>query len=351
MTGDESLEAQFAESVKAQTVDDFEIVCISEPGADSPGEELDGLAACTVTAGGTAGDRRMAGLERCNGEFVLFADTEERFSPAMLQVFSAHAEKNPEMEMAIFHTQLYDRMEKRYLTRHIAPRKLPAPEPFNPVFHADKVYQRFGASPLNRLYKRAFLTERGDAFSGMTAHGDDPGVVAHMAQASSVISCLLPLAIARIDPAGEARALGSMRLRDEMEGLVRAVRRFDVDGQSRAFLPSALEWLVDRCVATLGLLSREEAILYMDDMRELALPAVRELADKDMNPSRWRSLDAFELACLDRVALYEKGVALSDELKECGYERARLELMADRLRKSIPKDDGEKPKRRGLFRR
>jgi len=358
LTGDEEAEDIFAESVKAQVLDDFELVCVTDSGHPAPGERLAGLATSVVAADGGAGNRRNAALPACTGEYVLFTDTETKLSPALVQSLAAQIEgaskgkgKEPP-QVVVFHAQRYDVERKTYLTRRMSTRRAMSIEPYAPVFHAGRVFQRLGAGTANKAFSRSFLEECRIPFSALAAHDDDTGAMRLLARAERVISTSFPLSIAKFNPAEEACTLGPDGSMGRLEDAVALVEEFDTEGQTRAFLPSALEWLVGSCVTHLDLLDGNGKERFMDDMREVARPVVERLATADMKPHSWGSYDRFAAACLDRLELFERCSSLAEDCKERDYERARLELMAQRLRAAAGgAETAEKPKRRGLFRR
>lgn len=358
MTGGEEAEALFAESVAAQVLDDFELVCMADASHPTPGERLAGLASAVVEAEGGAGARRNAAIPACTGDYVLFADTETKLSPALVQSLSAQVDKASQgkgkepPQVVVFHTQLYDMPRKSYLSRRMSSRRATVLEPYTPAFHSNRVFQRLGAGTANKLYSCAYLQESGIPFAAAAAHDDDTGSMRLLARAERVLSTAFPLAIARFDPESEARSLGPEGSRRRIEDAAALVESFDVEGQARAFLPSALEWLAGTCVAHLDLLDEGGKARFMDDMREVARPVMERLATAEMKPRAWAHIDRFEAACLDRLELFERCSTLAEECKETGYERARLEFMADRLRAAAGgAESAEKPKRRGLFRR
>ncbi|HZX05953.1 bifunctional glycosyltransferase/CDP-glycerol:glycerophosphate glycerophosphotransferase [Kribbella sp.] len=158
------------DSVLGQSFTDFEVIGVDDADPDGSGRILDEYAAVDprvrvlhLDENVGLGPARNAGLKECRGEYVLFLDADDSYTPGSLEAIAARAEATNGPDIVMFD---YERIfwDGRVLgsQRHDAFAREGAG-----VFTAAErpIFLTFLEVVWNKAYRRAFLTRHGFAFT------------------------------------------------------------------------------------------------------------------------------------------------------------------------------------------
>ncbi|GAA1112722.1 bifunctional glycosyltransferase/CDP-glycerol:glycerophosphate glycerophosphotransferase [Kribbella jejuensis] len=158
------------DSVLGQSFTDFEVIGVDDADPDGSGRILDEYAAVDPRVRAVhldenvgLGPARNAGLKECRGQYVLFLDADDSYTPGSLQAIAQRIDATNEPDIVMFD---YERMfwDGRVLgsQRHDAFAREGAG-----VFTAAErpIFLTFLEVVWNKAYRRAFLTRHGFAFT------------------------------------------------------------------------------------------------------------------------------------------------------------------------------------------
>ena len=159
------------ESILDQTLADIEIICIDD-GSTDPSHELiqkyaerDGRIRLVTEQNAGPAHARNNGIRYATGEYIAFLDADDFFEPSMLEVlYDTAASKS--LDIAISDYDLYHSREARF-EKH-------TPLSFVEIFEGgkitsqneipDTIFQTVDGFLWNKLFRRAFLEEKGLSF-------------------------------------------------------------------------------------------------------------------------------------------------------------------------------------------
>lgn len=155
---------QCLDSLCAQTMTDFEIICVNDGSTDDSAEILaeyaakDGRFVIVNTENCGAGAARNAGLKIACGKYLLFVDSDDWFEPAMLSTAYREAERT-NADITIFRSMQYDN-ETGNLTPCTYSLRLDLLPQFRPFSARDiegGVFRNIMGWAWDKLYKRSFV--------------------------------------------------------------------------------------------------------------------------------------------------------------------------------------------------
>lgn len=167
------------DSLLAQTLSDFEVICVDDGSTDGSMEILSEYGACderfqTISRTNSgAGAARNAGIEIARGEYLLFLDADDFAEPRLLEAAYRQC-KADTADIAVFHSQFYDvRTGRSYPAERLLRRDLlPADRPFSRAHIPNYILTFSSPAPWNKLYRRDFVTRSGLRFQEIRRTND-----------------------------------------------------------------------------------------------------------------------------------------------------------------------------------
>ena len=144
-----------ADSIRAQTVRDYECILVDDGSTDGSGALCDELAAedprfrVVHKPNGGLSDARNAGLDAARGDFVSFVDADDLLPPRALEALAARSEADG-LDVAVGNVELHDLATGE--RRLFAPLSTPRPK--------GVLDELFNVSACNKLYRRSVFATR-----------------------------------------------------------------------------------------------------------------------------------------------------------------------------------------------
>ncbi len=152
------------DSLRCQTMTDFELICVDDGSKDETPEilaeyaQVDSRVKLLPQQNQGAGPARNSGLALATGEFVIFLDGDDIFEPNMLEAMTRRGEETG-ADIIVCRSDSFD---------HVTGKKLPsawmnkdyflhADEIFAPHEQRESLFQLFYGWPWDKLYRRDFL--------------------------------------------------------------------------------------------------------------------------------------------------------------------------------------------------
>lgn len=167
--------AETLASVQAQTMGDYEHLCVDDGSTDATPELLAAYAASDErvrvikTSNAGAGAARNLALEQARGTWVYCVDGDDLMAPTLLEEAVACGEKT-DADVVVFRLELLDDetgevqpfawcFDTSWLGEGVCT--------FNPQAHVSRILNSFQNWVHNKLFRRAFLDERGIRFQDL----------------------------------------------------------------------------------------------------------------------------------------------------------------------------------------
>ena len=167
-------------TIRDQTLTDFELLLVDDGSTDSTPSILAEFAAgeprARVLKGpgrGTAGAARNAGIAEATGDYLAFLDADDYFLPTMLEELHAKAvEDDADVVACKFavHNELTGEVTRPNWMLQTA--QLPADLPFAGSEVGDQLFAAFNPAAWNKLFRAAFIREKGIAFQELRRTND-----------------------------------------------------------------------------------------------------------------------------------------------------------------------------------
>lgn len=170
---------QCIDSIRHQSLEQIQIICVDDGSADSTWEILqdyqkkDPRIQVIRQQNAGAGAARNKGLEQATGEYLSFLDADDFFEPDMLEKAVAAAEKW-QAEFVVFRADRYYPAKNRYEEMPWAVRNsdLPPYMPFSYRQLAGNVFLSFVGWAWDKLYRRSFVEEHALRFQEQRTTND-----------------------------------------------------------------------------------------------------------------------------------------------------------------------------------
>jgi len=233
------------ESLRRQTLADFELLAVDDGSTDGSVRILDGLAAADrrirviKQENRGAGAARNLGLEGAVGKYVLFLDADDFFEPDLLAKSAAVMEESG-ADFVVVGSDSFDERAQRFEACPWGLRTewLPSVRcSFRPLDYPETIFQMFNGWVWDKTYHTSFLRARGLAFQDTRTTNDLAFVFSALAEADRVAVVPEILVHQRVNVPGSLTstrssswegcllALQAWRQRMEAAGFYEATRR------------------------------------------------------------------------------------------------------------------------------
>lgn len=202
---------EFVDSVIAQTLRDWELICVDDGSTDKSAAILDGYAEkdprvrVIRAEHSNAGTARNLGLEQVRGKYVCFLDSDDILKPQMLESLVAHAEKT-DADLTVCDTVSYSMKTKEEAPMGWSIRWHMLPPLKDGVFSrddaTDRLFQLFVISPWNKMWKRELLEKNSIRAQSQIAANDVQLTMSALACAERICPVKQALYIQRRDNPG-----------------------------------------------------------------------------------------------------------------------------------------------------
>ena len=176
------------DSVLAQTIDDFEVICVDDASTDQTPNILkeygDRVTIVTNTVNQFAGNSRNIGMQRATGEYLVFLDADDLYEPKMLETAYCRAEET-QADIVIWREDLENvETGKRSLVAYadsiLSKKKNTA---FSPLELKEYLFMLWHGWAWDKMFRRSFVQSTGLFFQGTKSSND--ALFVHSAIASA----------------------------------------------------------------------------------------------------------------------------------------------------------------------
>lgn len=188
------------DSILQQTLTNIEIICVDDGSTDGSIDILyeyaakDGRLQVICQENQTAGVARNRGMDVATGEYLLFLDSDDFFSPSLAETAYQLAKDN-DADMVIFGADNFDDATKKHIKApwYVREPYLPMEQPFAGRDIADNITQATTSCPWNKLFKRSFIMENQLRFQALPNTNDLCFVLAALMLAERIAWTATPL--------------------------------------------------------------------------------------------------------------------------------------------------------------
>ena len=257
----------FVESIQAQTLKEWELICVDDGSEDRSVEILaeyekqDPRVRCIRAPHTNAGVARNLGMAEATGKYICFLDSDDMPRPAMLETMSGAAEKY-RADVVLCDTSSYSMKTGEETPMPWSIRWHLLPEMKDGVFSRndapDRLFQLFIVSPWNKMYRRQLLVDNGIQAQSQIAAND---VVLTM----SALACA-----ERICPIHENLYVQRRDNVNSITGNLNTTEKHMCGYTSSLGLKEALErlGLYERLQATYQILAIHNVLWYLEKQRK-----------------------------------------------------------------------------------
>ena len=158
------------DSVLAQTMRNFELICVDDGSTDESLNVLKSYAQkddrvhILTQKNQYAGVARNNGMDAARGEYLLFLDADDLFEPEMLEKMLDRSEED-QTDICICRTDIYDMTSDSFRRYNPLDRSYyPSVLPFSPQEYSKHIFLFGGSAAWNKLIRRALLLQHGIRF-------------------------------------------------------------------------------------------------------------------------------------------------------------------------------------------
>lgn len=171
--------AQCLESLLAQSLQDFEIICVDDGSTDSSSSILDVYSRSDARIrvirqnNQGAGIARNVGIDAAQGKYLLFIDGDDFVSPNLLKETTTLAEET-NADIVLFNADKFDNARIRHIPANhfLNTNLLPSQNPFSPKDIADCLFTVTTPAPWNKLFLTDFIRTRNIRFQSLQNTND-----------------------------------------------------------------------------------------------------------------------------------------------------------------------------------
>lgn len=184
--------ARTLESLLAQTLRDFELVCVDDGSTDNTAQVMGDYArrdpriVCVRQPNGGAAAARNAGIDVARGEYLAILDSDDVYEPTMMQVLYERALATQADVVVCRCDDLAPDGTRRAYPNSIRRHLLPAQEPFAGTDIRQEAFMAFVGWSWDKLFRRDFVEEAGLRFQNLRTSNDMYFVFCAIARARSI---------------------------------------------------------------------------------------------------------------------------------------------------------------------
>jgi len=244
-------------TIQAQTFGDFEVVCVDDGSTDSSLEILREVMAedprfrLLQQENAGAGAARNYGFTEARGEYAIFLDSDDLFSPELLEkLHNAIVEGNADIAACNFSKLWPDGR----ITQHEGVHTRWIPEGltvFNYRDTPDYIMRVINPTPWNKLYRSAFIREKGLKYEEISSTNDITFAAVSVAAAERVTYIKDSLVRYRVGHAGTISSTKSKKLNNATIAINSAVRQAKMLPYADLIHNAILSFVVDNFIVCL----------------------------------------------------------------------------------------------------
>lgn len=325
-------------SALAQTMDDFEIVCVDDGSTDQTLQILNRLAEedarirVLPQANGGEGPARDAGRAAATGDWLYFLDADDLMQPTLLEEAIGRGEQT-EADVVVFRTQELDDQtgEIRNFRWCFDVEWLEGIDLFCPLEHPQRIFNSFQNWVHNKVFRGAFVREHGLAFQHVRRSADLLFTCRALSEAARIALLDRPLHLYRVNNPVSALFTSDIAPLDFYVGLCSLREELERRGTWDLFHDSFVNWAQEGVAMNLQRTrSLQNFRAIVDVMRREGIERLDLLGiphDEAINPNCWERCEAIRDLPLEELLffyfVYEKQTA--DELRtECSWRGFHL---------------------------
>ena len=245
------------DSALAQTMGDFEVVCVNNNSTDATPQILANYAArdprikVLDQADPGEGPAREAGRAAAQGEWLYFLDADDLMLPDLLQKAIARGQ-NTGADLVVFKTFTYSDGigETIPIQWSFQTDWLPSDDvAFDPHQHPQRILNSFQNWVHNKLFRRSFVDARGLAFQHVHRTADLLFTCSALTEATRIALLPEPLHKYRILNANSAMATSDSFPLDFYDALVALRARLEANGTWELYHDSFVNWAIESVIA------------------------------------------------------------------------------------------------------
>jgi glycosyltransferase involved in cell wall biosynthesis len=280
--------------LKKQTLQDFEVICVDDDSTDhslsilQKAAEQDQRIIVLHQPHKGAGTARNLGFSHARGEYVIFLDSDDQFLPMLLEkLYAAITEAQADIAACNFSCIDVNGKETRQEGVHIGwiPNGLKV---FSYRDTPDYIMRVVHPTPWNKLYRAAFLREKGLKYDEISSTNDIAFAAVSVAAAERVVRVPDSLVRYRIGHAGTITSGKSGKLNNVKTAVFSAVRQARELPHSDMIRNSILSFIVGNFVFSLS--------KYIDDFSDPGAAEFYQMVHETFNREEFANVDPRILA-------------------------------------------------------
>ena len=300
-------------SVQAQTMGDFELICVDDGSTDGTRELLEKLARderrlrVITKENSGEGPTRDRGRAEAKGDWLYFLDADDRMQPTLLEEAVARGEETG-ADLVVFKTQELDDQtgEIRDFKYCFDVEWLCGLDVFSPLEHPQRIFNSFQNWVHNKLYRGSFVREHGLEFQHVRRSADLLFTCRALSEAQTIALLDKNLHVYRVNNPKSALYTSDVSPLDFYEGFLALRSELERRGTWSLYHDSYVSWAQEGVSMNLQRVGSFEGWqTIVKEMQEggaerLDLLGIsREVA---VNPDRWdrcqeiMTLSSYELA-------------------------------------------------------
>lgn len=244
-------------SVQEQTFGDFEVICVDDGSTDSSVAIItetahsDGRFRLLQQKNAGAGAARNYGFTEARGEYAIFLDSDDLFSPQLLEkLHDAITAAEADIAACNFSKMWPDGRE----TRHEGVHTRWIPEGLTVFSYRDTpdyIMRVINPTPWNKLYRSAFIREKGLKYEEISSTNDITFAAVSVASAERVTYITDSLVRYRVGHSGTISSTKAKKLNNVTIAINSAVRQAKALPHSEMIHNSILSFVVDNYIVSL----------------------------------------------------------------------------------------------------
>lgn len=245
------------ECITAQTFKDFEIICVDDGSTDSSVEILreyakkDSRFVLMSQSNAGGGAARNFGCSKAKGEYVIFLDSDDLFSPELLEKSYAAAVEH-QADIVAFNFSRFDEEGNSEQRKGVHDDWIPQNvSVFNYKDCPDLIMSIVNPTPWNKLYRRMFIRDNGLKYEEISSSNDITFAAVSVACADRITYIEDSLVQYRIGHAGTITSTKAKKLNNVIIAVSSAVKQAKALSYSDIIINSIHRFTVDNYIFAL----------------------------------------------------------------------------------------------------